>query len=513
MNINQRRGWFIWMTAIILFLQVFALPITDASIICDLKAYLGTATTWSDPHTVYRLPAIPDFIENDGSSNAIRWRFGWAIKPDGACPSQQIGYDWEGPFLAITSENNHTTGYCTLTIVYPDNYDPTGSAPIYPCRFGDDAWVNNRIYYHFASLTTNSNNNDGGGIAPKNYNVAFSMPTIYPTVLPCELTQSDWSGAIDRAAAPARAFDRLTGRELDTVALDVRITDRTNDRCNHADYTIEIELGALEPSNENVTDVVARGYWIKAVVVDKEAPRLSNVAARPDFIPTQTECLWSAIDYASRQVPRQYNPNIVIEDNCAVSSLLPLVYDWKFTSDSDGQQPWCPHRGTVTMTWQTNDGCNNAASVIHPIRVRDESGPVLTKSVTWLKHCTTLSKRGLLCPDEFIRQKLMEAYTDNCDDSTTFDINIEWTRKTVELCRPTQQAGSIGKAFLQCLVRGGQTDTISEQCVQVDEEWTRIKVPYSLTDSCGNPAIVPINVFELLIAPTERSCTNYGYTV
>lgn len=473
-------------------LILLLLAAANASTVCDLKAYLGTAVAWTDPSQAYRLPAIDDIVEG-----STRWRFGWRLLD--SCPptAQSIGHDSDGWFLELSPafniyNNDAAAGYCALAIAYPANFDPTATglvSPIYPCQFGSGAWLNNRIYYNFHAALQ------------KNNDIVFDVPPAL--TIGCELAESNWSGAIDEAAAAVRAYHRQTGQELDTVALDVRVIRPTTTTCTHADYTIEINMGALPPGG-NVSATEA-SQWIRAQVIDRQAPTLTNVAARADFIPTQTECLWEAIDYAGRRVPRHYNPNVIVSDNCATQT-PPLMYDWKFTAD-DTADP-CLHRGMVTMSWQASDGCNNAVAVAHPIRVWDMVGPRLMYPEK-LKQCTTLSQRGMLCPDEFIREKLLEAFTDNCDEPTSFNVQPLWDQKQVELCRPKQQAGAIGKASLQCMPRSSNKDDTAT-CILVDNEWMRIQIPFTLTDSCDNQS--DGGIFDLLIAPTERACTNYGYT-
>lgn len=601
---------------ILILISVFAISKITCSISCDLGIYFQKPTSWTVQSKPYLLPKIDDiiYLPNDTIKNYIQqyqpainidiktllisnkiFKFGWRILNQRDCiaviTESPNGYSLSLPHNNVVM----TSGECNLGIEYPigfksfftywSQYVKKDAADeplsVIPCN-NEYHWKNNIIYYDFISnmrTGTYDDTNMGGVNSISNTEVSFIQSSENTKRwINCELIAASAStltnnenkdtllnedGIVNIIVDGIKAIDKNTGREYDTVALDIKRSrslstlgtfdteyktrDQTTilqDACPHANYDISVEVGALSPTvnNDPSTDdiennddhndadiVISRNKWITMTVKDTAAPIISGIPTQPDFIPAHTECFKEALNYASNIIPRNYNKKLQVTDNCAINLPLPN-YSWKFVNveeDPDQTPPLtlqhkefgCINRGSLVLSWSSTDGCGNNANIEQSIRVFDNKPPTLSLPMSLypsdkkIKRCIDkLPSNRILCLDKIVDHILLNdnIIKDNCDPVEELTFNGLWKAKKIQKCKSAQITGKVGQAYLSCIAANTkhELDTSSQICIILQEHWLKVEYDVEIIDRCSNKLLITI---DLLVAPTERICTNFGY--
>lgn len=488
-----------------------------------------------------------DKISNQTSGNDTiittqqHFHFSWQIDRSTPSASQcdlsiDIGFnDDSGYYLYLKDAKIHTTkGRCKMIVQYPDEYNTfvkkwrleraeNTTLPVYPCLHKHH-WRNNEIVYDFTvrdhhgridNTVVDEGESIGGVQDESNFQVAASkhlettnvvdgiffdsndvlfISNIYNNTIQCDRIISnslDNSAIVGMVAPNIKAIDTKTGREFDTVALNLKKIDGRDgsDRCKHANYDMSVEMGAVvpisqmddseprDPTLELRTRLIKRNEWIRLKVIDNKAPVISDVPTQPDRIPRQVQCLSEALKYATWIIPNQYNLEVKVEDNCAPADSLQLNYNWRVIQaesldrtngrDADARKEGNPYNVMVSSP-NNNPSRSKIRTFSSPVKQDDESVEGLDGySITCQNRATMI---------------LNWSADDGCDDNRA---SVEHAIRIFDDQPPIQSLGTSTLKF--CL-----TSIPRNKILCLEDNIIRTFTRNKFTDNCDG--IVDVNV-------------------
>lgn len=536
---------------------------------CDLAPYFHRRPVWTESGIPYaHLPDFPAPLANTScpecawdvvetfDAACLALLTGTAYRPRGSEGSRRAGVCHFYPRLTPPGDPNDAIEAYVATVVaggrvekFLPYFIPCSSDPAH-------AFKNNAIFYDFTRstpqkdmITVAATAAGAAGAGPTQ--VRFVDRASSDATMTCTAFQQNGVPVGDAWDVVARDVERsIVALNASTgESLDVAIVSQRRVRppvpiatCEHANYALAVEIAAYPPEEDTP---VARDFWIQRRVVPAGAPAIMGIPRQPEVLPQQVTCGHEALYWTTKAAHRVFNPHVTAHDPCL--GAVPVHYEVLWTG-LPNEPIMCPDRGTVMMRWVATDGCGSTAVASQAIRIYDDVPPIVPAADDDLFVCMghdqldtivpTYMRQGRgalqlgrrVCLNDLLRQYIASVARDNCALAPGIPVDqvvLDWNAIRVEQCsqpRGLQAAAATATQAQRRTVIAECTSTPARQsqngadagCLVADDPrriipvWTRVTVPFDIYDACGNRNRVPYEL-TLLIAPTPRACTLYGF--